>query len=392
MDKKIDIKLNSSTDEIMSVWEIQDLLKNLGNNYYKLNLVVEINKMIYNGVDPDNIVVFNESFDFKTSFSYLKEIPIIDIDEVTGAKQFYHLGEFTSIFPNTDVVEINAICKLFREINSYLFKRKSLFMEIKLLNKDRICEYFKLSTVDACNIIKQKAIGRILKLNIDKSYKDTYKNEINLIVEKYLKEIDAFKIDIKEINDLKKDILENNIIELSDKRTLKFNKFYERLQSLERPIVGTFNADYSSIEILCTDFICKETRNKYFLDLKNFSHNSPTMVYLGIGMIFTLVAVPLLKQIKDGIEESITYEKDGNVVKDKEESIEKLNNTIKNLEDEENLNNLNLYNNIENNFIRSSILNAKDDIINKTIENITYYNFANDKVDCNVIEFTPRNK
>lgn len=391
MDKKIEIKLNSSTDEIMSVWEVQDLLKNLGNNYYKLNLISEINKMIFNGINPDDIVIFNESFDFKTSFSYLKEIPIIDIEEVTGAKQFYHLGEFTSMFPNIKLFELNIVCKLFREINSYLKKIKSLYPEIKLLNKEKIYEYLKLKTLDACNIIKQKATGRILKLKIDKSDRNTYQNNINSITQKYIDEINKYKEYIIEIEDIKKDILENNEIDINDNRILKFDKFYERLQSLERPIVGVFKNDNSDIEILCTDFICKETRNKYFLDLKNFSHNSPTMVYLGIGIIFTLVAVPMLKQVKKSLEDAIIYEKDDNIVNEKVESIEHVSKIIDELEEEEKMTDLNLYDDIDNSFIRNKILATSNDIINRTIESMEYYNFANDKVDCKVIEFNKKN-
>ncbi|KRE94903.1 hypothetical protein ASG89_31935 [Paenibacillus sp. Soil766] len=88
-------------------WRITDFIEKITTLHYKEELIKEIRNRLNNGVNPENIILFDKSFNIHRSYSNLSESSLL---LQRGAKLTYHLGNFSSLYPNK---EINSISLLF---------------------------------------------------------------------------------------------------------------------------------------------------------------------------------------------------------------------------------------------------------------------------------------
>ncbi|WP_455794289.1 hypothetical protein [Clostridium butyricum] len=386
--KVLNIELKRNNNKAMSTWEIQEFIGKLINNYYKIDLLNEIAKMINSEVELENIFILDKSFDYKNRYTYLATTDIINLNQENGAKNFYHLGSPIGLFPSKRIIEMNAKMQILRIINNYLHSKR-----IERIDKNNINILLEIDFVKAVEIMKMAAFN-VIKDNfqIDEDIR-VYCRELDNKIKEEIKNVESYSSKECEINDLKRKIVKNETFELTNKESELFNEYFhgfnKTLIKYDRPIVGIYDYKTSSVQILCKSYIHKKTRDSRFLDLKKFTHNSPTFVDMCSGVAMAIPMLPMIKGIKQSINNKASEreldERELNIVNRFDNIIEMLDETMDKAE-------LDSVDNIQNSIINKEFTTINEELVKKMNSNLAEYDFNNENINIKIIDFNENKK
>jgi hypothetical protein len=385
--KKLEIELRRDNDKVFTPWQIQDFISKLASNYYKLDLLNCLAEKIKEGIKQENIFIIDESFNYNNNYFFLEKTNKLNLKNEIDFKHFYYFGNPVSMFPSDELLEFNIKFKLFKDLNTYLGSKKldkisknfifnNFFNNIKIYG-DEICEL---------------AIRQIS--SIDKNKKERFKLDIHDIKKKYYDKIDSYKMDILEIEVFKALIFNNEVKNEDDKSEKRvqienkyFNRFNNLFKRLERPIVGIFDPDTKTVELLGVSFICKRSRDERFLDIKEISHNSPPYCHLFAGIAFAVPSIVILKNIVDSNNKKIIKSNNADKIVELEEKNRIFNDSIEELKTLIDEADIKVHKKIENEYTCKNIQEIYDDVLTKSTDNIKKYGFENSNIKSKVIEF-----
>lgn len=285
--KRYVVKMRQKTKQHVKAWRITDFIEKVNNSYYKKELLKEIEDNLKNGINPENIVILDKSFDIHKAN---KDIKVLNLNTNIGVKKLYHLGKPYSLYPNKKIVICNNVFNTFSLLYT-LFNQYKIKIHKSIL-KETITEIF---SGEEKLVLDFKQLREELNQSLDliedatdKKYlndkKETILKELKESIETEIKNAEAFiKIDsdIKNEDALKKKMKSVNYRELLSASPKRFTRY---LISNVRPIVGIYNPDKNQIEILASNFIKKDGFDERQIDLKNVSHNSPFTVTIIAGV------------------------------------------------------------------------------------------------------------
>lgn len=211
------------------------------------------------------------------------------------------MGKPIGMFPNEKLIKINCMFEIFRKVNETLSEYK-----VKSLNKEKLSGLitFSISPNTTMIAIKEKIIslanenlnqsGQEEVRNTEQNKKIDRKKLANSLESSTVKVISSYQkmeSDFISIAIAKESILANDIKDINETPSNiigYFNTFKSTFDNLIRPIIGIYDPNDNSVEIICRDFIDKTLyveENKRFLDIKSISRNSPlaVCVVLGVG-------------------------------------------------------------------------------------------------------------
>lgn len=380
--KNIELSIKKETDEILSSWEISNFLNTLNSSYYKIELINTVALAINNGVDIENLIIFSDSFNINTSYSYLKKNVLLDIDNTKDLKNFFHLGIPHSLIPNRMLFNMNILFEMFREINSLYYKsvinkidKNKLSDLVKGVKEDQSHEMFEILE----DIIKDHfSITKELNQEEKKDVKDKYE-KTNRIIAKYKNKIKEFEKDYESLIDVIESIKKGEKIKINSELEKNFFlNFYKYLKSDSRPIIGIFNSKNRKIEIICPNHINKRSRDDRFFDVKKIEHNSPTLIYLCAGLpLLTIIGISF-HNYKQRIENK-KMERETEELKEIE--FAKISEKIKQLNLNINTEELNAVKNMQNKIVKKEF----EDILEKTKKDganiVKKYGFENNNIE-----------
>ena len=297
-DYRVNLEMKRDGEKLLSSWQISAFIENLSRSYYKNELLNTIESYINKGTDLENIFIIDESFKLNNIY---KNLGILNLRNERDAKTLYHLGKPIGMLPNEKLIKINCVFEIFRKVNEILSEYK-----VKGLNKEKLSGLitFSISPNTTMIAIKEKIISLANENLNQSSQEEVRNNEQNKKIDqkKLANSIESSTVQVmssyqKMESDFislaitKESILANDIKDINETPsniTGYFNTFKSTFDNLIRPIIGIYNPNDNSIEIICRDFIDKTLyveENKRFLDIKSISRNSPlaVCVVLGVG-------------------------------------------------------------------------------------------------------------
>ncbi|MCU5063565.1 hypothetical protein OB986_20295 [Bacillus cereus] len=386
-DTKLRITLKRNKDELLSPWQISNFISTISSHYYKNELLNTISLALKEGIEPENIFIFNNSFNLYNSYANLD---IIDLNDINGVKEFYHLGNPISLFPNEFLIKINIIFGYFRKANEILHR-----YNLSRMNKDILGDFitdikhYENTIERVLDEIHNNAVEVIdSSKNKDFNIKQI-KNSLSTSRRKYVNDYDEF---LKEqinleilINDVKSNIIS------SFKKDEKyghlereyFSNFFGKLNDLKRPIVAIYNKEENRIQILCSGFINSQKRDNKFLDIKEISHNSPYLICFYIGVSVVLPLIPVLKSIK--LKNTIEQEEE-ELIREELKTDEELEEILRELEELETLPENTAVNEVKTEFLHEKISLYQESNNEKFRKPIEKFEFDNRNIDIEKVE------
>ncbi len=297
-DYRVNLEMKRDGKKLLSSWQISAFIENLSRSYYKNELLNTIESYINKGTDLENIFIIDESFKLNNIY---KNLGILNLRNERDAKTLYHLGKPIGMFPNEKLIKINCMFEIFRKVNETLSEYK-----VKGLNKEKLSGLitFSISPNTTMIAIKEKIIslanenlnqsGQEEVRNTEQNKKIDRKKLANSLESSTVQVISSYQkmeSDFISIAIAKESILANDIKDINETPSniiRYFNTFKSTFDNLIRPIIGIYDPNDNSVEIICRDFIDKTLyveENKRFLDIKSISRNSPlaVCVVLGVG-------------------------------------------------------------------------------------------------------------
>lgn len=297
-DYRVNLEMKRDGEKLLSSWQISAFIENLSRSYYKNELLNTIESYLNKGTDLENIFIIDESFKLNNIY---KNLGILNLGNERDAKTLYHLGKPIGMFPNEKLIKINCMFEIFRKINETLSEYK-----VKGLNKKKLSGLitFSISPNTTMIAIKEKIIS-LANENLNQSSQEEVRdNEQNKKIDRkklanslesstvqVMSSYQKMESDFISLAITKESILANDIKDINKMPSNMagyFNTFKSSFDTLIRPIIGIYNPNDNSVEIICRDFIDKTLyveENKRFLDIKSISRNSPlaVCVVLGVG-------------------------------------------------------------------------------------------------------------
>lgn len=261
---KYEIILRSASDVNMSNWQITKTLDTMTMVNNKFSILSTINKMISEGIDKKDIFVTDKSFLISTNYkTYFNKGNIFKGDEY-GVIKMYSLGRLISMEPNEDIFKINCLFEMYKKLNS-------------ITNKHLKCRIR--------NIYLSKAFSTLFSENLDAAYEvltEGTKNQINNIFERHLSpDYTRLRKIINEVEKKAKVCGNQNKIKYEKKMYNTKKTFEYTFNRFDRPVVGIYNRDNHSIEIINSDQMYKNgEESEKQIKLNRITKNSPVLIAL----------------------------------------------------------------------------------------------------------------
>jgi len=277
---KIEFRLEQNENEFLKSWRVTDFANKISEIHYKHELLNEVRKRIKEGENPQNFFVFDKSFSIHRSYKYLGTHKL---SSKNGVKNLYHLGVPIPLYSNSKIDAVRYIFDSFSRMYTKFNKETEEGQE--KLNKNNLYFFVKEAMTSDENIKINKYqkylntyVSTVIKPESQKKMRELVLEELKKLQVKYMNryEIQKKMIEVEEeIKSNRTDSLSKRYDELVSKVPGSFGRSFI---SKQRPIVGVYNGESNSVEILCKDFIKQNVKEERQFDLKKISHNSPYVI------------------------------------------------------------------------------------------------------------------
>lgn len=275
--KRVKITYRRDSDERLNPWEITNFVSRVTTCIYKIEILNTIALAINQGVEPKDIFILDRAYKLNRNY---RNFSLIHLNTV-ALNHVYAVGRPVGMEPNQDLMEISCLFEILHEINKVLYQ----------FGRKRITGYDRL---DAYHVMRKKGFLKALQFIAETSGKKIREEEQikadkrirNACAKVYRKhgtyfsdqkwfESTQLKLDKKSMEDLS---------EVEQKIKNKYYKeFYDYLLMLPRPVVGIYDEQKNTFQILCGDHFDSSLDKHTKIDLKSVTQNSPIMAEIEAG-------------------------------------------------------------------------------------------------------------
>ncbi|UZE28457.1 hypothetical protein [Pseudomonas asplenii] len=280
---RVRVKFTQKHDEPMYPWEIASFLAKFNTVYYKFELLNSICSALKEGIQPEDIFIFDHSLPLYERYSEMNLL-----SEPLAAKLFYPIGKPIPLAPSKWVYEYNCLYCFFQEVNSFL--KRNHFQPLRLVNVSAAYEEFQIFGLDeAEGIIKKTALQQAERSCEAAVKRGEEKNKISLEdIDKSLSKYVKYKEQTFSNLDLFKGLSEEeriNLLTLDDRKSRRLNRyvnsFFETFEQTVRPLVCA-RVGENKFRVLGRSLINK--REQTGLELKEIKKNSPLGAFFEGGI------------------------------------------------------------------------------------------------------------
>lgn len=364
---KINLKLYRNSESVYSNWQMSNFLNNFNTYYYKFELIDTIALALNNGIEPENIVILNGSFNPNTNYPKFDVLDLLDTDLLF----LLNIGRPVSLFPNADTYKFSFMIKAYQQVYDVIKRER----RAKNIPKELLRNWH--SYMDDNGILRYLSDTQDLafkftsRLKNDRLDKAIY-NKIDQLRQEFL-DFEKEIYDIHKVGTLlKSDIDLEDIQDETVRRIYEqyYTQFFKVFSRVSRPVIGIYYDNFTKIKVLCNAHISKK-RNVTLLDLKSLTHNSPIgLEYIG-GIFVTKVIDAVVNAEKENLEKQVLKAQiDTEREKQKTEQLKQLELKVSIIKQMNNINdNVNIPSNIRNvtnAYLKTQLANSEQKISNQT--------------------------
>ncbi|NRT76978.1 hypothetical protein [Clostridium beijerinckii] len=373
-DNRIAIRLQSSKENILSGWQLQEFINCLSNSYYKIDIIEYISDQLGKG---SNFFIMNESFKINNNYKKIKKSKGWDFKNKEHMVLLYNLGKPIPLIPDIKIYRIYYIFSFYEEVYKQFGKFKIDKIDKKLLteiidredgieNFKKIVDYY----IEEAHLTHE--LKQVIKKNVNRIYSD-----INSDMEKIHK--DVFYIDILKRNILTKK--EDEIEELNEDNykiieQKYFMKFFEMLKKIERPVVFEYKEDVGIMRVIKKEYMCNDKSSKNFFDVKKYIHNSPfEIIFIGGTMLLPMIFCAISNYNKGKKIDQV------NVQSEASTTLENLDSKIdKNVYEDDEVNQKGNVYKIKKNYIGEKFIDVNEIILEKVFNQLNNKSLINENL------------
>nr|WP_320000023.1 hypothetical protein [uncultured Draconibacterium sp.] len=278
--KRVELELVANKNEPFSSIDLTSALTKISSLYYKMDLLHSLAIFINQGVDFKDIGIFEKSLQNSFDLANLASINLFDDGDI-----IYKHGSIFSLFSNSEFYEISLILKTLKKINIVL----------RINNLNRI---FLRLVKDILNVYRNDGFNDAMEYlhalpykynEFDSKQLKFIKGSIKDIIDKAISEQKSFISEKDKYSKLEHELTKKPSGKRSTEQKRISNRllssFFDNFNSNDFPVC--FINDDNDLNILCHHhFSEKSYKNPLFFDIKEVSHNSPTIVTIIAAVSF----------------------------------------------------------------------------------------------------------
>lgn len=285
--RRIITKLTSSSDKVLSGWQLQELISLMSSSYYKLDLIREV----LDGLKLNkSFFIMDKSFEINNNYKTIRKNDIWSLYSKSNVESLYNLGKPIALIPDENVQNIYYVFKYYEKIYTLFGKYK-----IERIKKSNLRDL--INSENGIEVLKEIIDKKIDNLKTEKIMKYELKEKTEKIYRDICKEIDNVKNDYATIRTIVENLNDKDFIDeylnTGTNRNVErryFQRFFTILKRFERPIIFSYDNCSGEIEIIKKQYICNDSENKSFLDVKQYSHNSPfEIIFIGGTILVPMI-------------------------------------------------------------------------------------------------------
>jgi hypothetical protein len=271
---RISVRFSQKRDEPMYPWEIASFLKALNTVYYKNELLNSICSCIANGIDTEDIFIFNKSLPLHKRYTAMD---VLSDDQ--AAKHWYDIGLPYPLTPNERIYKHNLLYQAFHQVNSLLRKNRS-----RPLTSDVLVQLFQSMKQDGIDEAERElmefALERSRQGAENAAKRDVQRTpltfeEVEKSLQSYRKKKKELFEDLHAIGDLtatEQSALTSSKVLDDRRRAGILLAFFRHFKATARPLVCVRLAN-GKYRVLGRSLVNKNERTG--LELKEIKRNSP---------------------------------------------------------------------------------------------------------------------
>lgn len=286
---------------MLTSWELSNFLNTLSSGFYKNELLFHIVERIQSGCDPKNIVVLDNSFQYDKMYNDLTEL---DLKDSGSLSDMYIIGNPISMAPNQNLFHVFLIFDAFSSINRLFYTQK-----ISRLSRANLPKFANTAApFQDCIYDVQSSALDIIGVAESKRPKKDFSPTRRKVMEIIKKSLEKWK-ECDDDGGLIEEFIKNEQglaakINKEEYRRIKaayFMPFFNRFNSLSRPLAGVYSEQINSISILGLNHVNRSKKDEEFFSIKSISHKNPVniVIAVGLGLAAFLHTVKTSTQVDD---------------------------------------------------------------------------------------------
>lgn len=300
---RIITKLTSSREDILSGWQLQELISLMSSSYYKLDI---INELLEGIKKNKSYFIVDKSFEINNNYKKIRDSYVWSLNNKSNVESLYNLGKPIALIPDDKIQNIYYIFKYYEKIYTlfgrYKIERINKSMLKDLINSENGIELLKKIVDKKLNTLKTEiSMLENVKKKSDRIYSDICKE-----VSDFTNDFDKVKILAEKLknNSSREEYLKKDEYKIIERKY--FQKFYTLLKRLERPIIFSYDKDSKEIEIIKKQYICNDSENESFFDVKQYSHNSAfEIIFISGTMMIPMIIYALKREKNKKLDEEL---------------------------------------------------------------------------------------
>ncbi|SFV89965.1 hypothetical protein MNB_SV-4-811 [hydrothermal vent metagenome] len=392
----IRLQLKQIKEKKLYPWEVSNFLGKFNTYYYKSELLNTIAIALNEGIDPEDIIILDQSFALNRQYAKLSFLSTTDQDLV----QLYYIGLPVPLFPNKDIYVLNILFKYFRKYFVFLNKlsKSSKAVTIQKKNLPKYYNVYKSGNFDVMfSLIKEDVLECLKEVILEESTNVM----LNKIHNDFKKEYEVYLKHEEKIEQIKTNLIKNDLKKVDFNSIVfktYFKKFHTCLSHVQRPIVVVNNTENNILSVLCRAQFNKSDWQASTLDLESISHNSPFKAILKGGSALYRIFIPGDRQKLIDNKEKVIKELNSKLldpeneaeyteIKKELQQLEKEIETLKKINVAEQKTNSDNVEHIVITYIKSQFQNFQNKIQSRSSNLLSDNNFKPDLGDTEVYDF-----
>lgn len=261
----------------ISSWEVSHFTNKISTCIYKMDLINSVAMAVKVGINTQNIFIMNDSLKLNHKYANISEwdLNTSDIDIM------YSLGRPIGLVPSRKVTQLNLLLELLDEMNQLIYKKVRCRMDTNTrieAYQMMIKEGYEAASQFVYEACMEKIVLHVMRYD---------SGDLESIVDQNKKKYYEYLEDEEVLDDLNFKIVcrQTNLRQIERKLIGKYyERFYEYLQKLSRPIVGIYDKDTGKIKVLCSDYFEKSSNHNTKICFQNTCDNSHRTYIIESGL------------------------------------------------------------------------------------------------------------
>lgn len=272
---RVKITYERAAERRMNPWEISNFVNRITTHMYKIEVLNTIAAAVNNGVQKKNIFVLDRAYRLNEDYTGCARLDL----GTAALNKVYAMGKPEGMEPNEDLITLNLLFGLLYDAN-------------QLLRANRAWQISGWHRMDIYRCLTEQGFWEAVKYTVgmaeeslweenDVKGREKTREKLGAMRRKAEEEYERYLVDRRYFTAVEEKLntkADGRFSEREDEIVSRYyKKFYRTVADFARPIVGIYDEERRTMQLLCADHFDAAMNKHTGIDLRSITQNSPIM-------------------------------------------------------------------------------------------------------------------